>query len=666
MVREAFAKRSLFIKTLLPGLLTAALTLPGGAKAQEVPPDDPSLIGDWSSVKEWPVVPITMMMLPTGKVMFFPGWDGSGDDPRLWNPATDKIEELPKVGYDIFCSGHSFLADGRLLVTGGHIDNDVGLAYASIYDPFKNSWTRLPDMNAGRWYPTNTTLANGDVLVVGGNIDLEVGINMLPQVFEAATNTWRDLKDAELELPYYPFMFLAPNGKVFYAGPTTNTQYLNTEKTGEWTDVARSIFGYRDYGSAVLYETGKILLAGGHDVPTNTAELIDLNQSAPKWRKIDSMETARRQMNATVLPDGKVLVTGGSSGKGFNNEKAPVFTAEMWDPMTEKWTTMASAVKYRGYHSTALLLPDGRVLTGGGNYEPNVQIYSPPYLFKGDRPGVKAAPTTVKYGEEFAVDLSEDADIAKVSWVRPGAVTHAFDQDQRFQSLKFTKEGTRLMVKAPAFANIAPPGYYMLFLVNSEGVPSKAKFVQIGGPSAPPPPAVDLNPPYNLWAEALVPGEINLYWKDGSANESGFKIERSTNGTKWTQIALNTRNETEYVDKSVGSKRNYQYRVRATNDKGDSAYSDVVKIRSLPAAKITLCGDVDDSGAVNVEDAVKVFKHILNVELLTADHLSAADTNMDDQIDVNDVVKMLRIATALDPPCEDMLEVPELQPTETP
>ena len=379
-----------------------------------------STLGEWSALlgPTWPEFPVHAHVLPTGKVMIWPGDQGiSGDNqqPRSWNPADRSVSTLTRVaGYDLFCSGHSFLADGRLFVAGGHIQNGVGVRNASIYNPFGNppDWTALPLMNAGRWYPTVTVLANGDVLVVSGSIDGYSDNNTVPQVFQVGSGTWRNLQERAMDL--YPQMFLAPNGKVFNSGPSWDTRYLDTAGSGTWSfgDYFR-IGPYRDYGSAVMYAPGKILVMGGgggdcsavQSVPTNTAEVIDLNQPSPTWREVDSMEFARRQLNATLLPDGNVLVTGGTSSCGFNDPAGAVHAAELWNPTTEQWTTLASSSGIpRIYHSTALLLPDARVLSMGGNVLGNpypdtrtTEIYSPPYLFNAlgqpaARPTITSAP----------------------------------------------------------------------------------------------------------------------------------------------------------------------------------------------------------------------------------------------------------------------------------
>jgi probable HAF family extracellular repeat protein len=232
-------------------------------------------------------------------------------------------------------------------------------------------------------------------------------------------------------------MFLAPNGQVFNAGPNQVTRYLNTTGTGAWTAVGNLNYsGTRDYGSAVFFD-GKILVAGGDGSTTgpatNTAEIIDLNASNPSWTNTSLMAGARRQHNLTLLPDGKVLVSGGSGGFGFDNANSPVYAAEMWDPSTGKWTTMDSVTAYRGYHSTALLLPNGRVLSAGGEQTgASAEIYSPPYLFKGARPTITSAPSSVKYGQTFSLPTPDAASITQVTWIRLGSVTHSFNFSAAF------------------------------------------------------------------------------------------------------------------------------------------------------------------------------------------------------------------------------------------
>ncbi len=358
-------------------------------------------------LKPLPFFPPHVHVMPTGKVLFWPGdiekGGLSGNDPRIWDPQTQAVTQATKPGFDPFCSAHTLLADGRLFVAGGHISNFVGSPKGSAYNPFTNSWNFFPNMNAGRWYPTATVLGNGDVLVVSGSINNTAGVNKLPQVFQSKTNNWRSLTSAQLGQELYPMMLLAPNGKVFNPGPEATTRYLNPSGTGAWSFVGTRTGGSRTYGTAVMYAPGKVLIIGGSDPPKKSAEVIDLNAASPTWRSVAPMTFARRHLNATLLPDGKVLVTGGTSGPGFNNKSTPVFAAELWDPATEKWSVMASAAVPRVYHSTAVLLPDGRVLTTGGNDQTEAEAYSPPYLFNGPRPTISSAPTSVNYGQSFFV-----------------------------------------------------------------------------------------------------------------------------------------------------------------------------------------------------------------------------------------------------------------------
>ena len=468
--------RSLSALCLLPVLLGPA---PARAQADQV--------GRWDTLTALPFFPVHDHLLPNGKVMIWPGDGGiSGNDPRLWDPATQSLTPLAPPGYDVFCSGHAFLADGRLFVAGGHIQNGVGLAKGSVYDPFTNTWTAAPDMNAGRWYPTVTTLPNGDALVISGSIDNTVGNNTLPQVYQVATGTWRSLTSAQIGMDLYPMMFVAPSGRVVNVGPSQTLRSLDTSGTGSWFNAGSSNYGYRSYGSAVMYAHGKVLLLGGGDPPTNTAEVIDLNVSPPVWRYTAPMSIARRQVNATLLPDGTVLVTGGTSGAGFNNASTPVYPAELWDPATGTWRTLASATVPRLYHSAAVLLPDGRVLSTGGNGYTTPEAFSPPYLFKGARPALSGVPAAIAYGQRFTVQTADAANIRKVTLIRITSVTHAFNMNQRLNVLGFTPSTGALEIVAPSGGNLAPPGHYLLFLVDGNGVPSIGSIVRLDA-SAPPP-----------------------------------------------------------------------------------------------------------------------------------------------------------------------------------
>ncbi|MGC2696262.1 MAG: carboxypeptidase regulatory-like domain-containing protein [Candidatus Angelobacter sp.] len=424
-------------------------------------------------------------MLPDGRV-FFISYYSESLQPHIWDPVSNTFSATASSSYALFCAGHTTLTDGRVFIAGGHVADYVGYAHAMIYDPGKNVFTSVPDMNSGRWYPTVTTLPNGDVLVVSGDVNSNTNVDPLPQVYQLSTNNWRNLTSAQLALPLYPNMLVGPNGKVFNAGPSRQTRYLSTDGAGAWSNVAVLNFtGFRDYGPALMYDVGKVAVIGGADPPTATAEVIDLNAATPAWKYTGSMHYPRRQNNAVILPNGKVLIVGGSSGSGFDNSGTPVLPTEMWDPATGQFTVMASIATYRGYHSTAILLPDGRVLSAGGNVGgPNAQIFSPPYLFAGARPSIGSAPTSAGYGQTVFISTPDVASISQATLLRAASTTHTNDMSQRFQRLSFTKTSTGLNVIMPANANLAPPGYYLLFILNGAGVPSVGSMVQISSAPA--------------------------------------------------------------------------------------------------------------------------------------------------------------------------------------
>lgn len=538
-------------------------------------------MGEWSPVQSWPYKAVHMHLLPTGKVMYYSSY-ADADDPQIWDPATGSIVDADEAGYNIFCTGHSFLADGKLLVTGGHILDFVGLPKTYTYDPFNDSWTRLPDMNDGRWYPTNTTLANGDTLVVSGQIDTTEGMNPMPQVFQIASGTWRNLSNAMLVMPYYPYMFLAPNGKVFNAGPDQTSRYLNTSGSGSWTSVDSSNFGTRNWGTAVMYEPGKVLMVGGAhtafygpasggELPTETAEVIDLNAGTPTWQYVASMSRRRKHLNSTLLPDGKVLITGGSSGAEGTSEMSadPTYEAEVWDPATNTWTTLASFSTYRGYHATALLLPDGRVISASGDYGgPSYEIYSPYYLFRGARPTITSVTSTMNHNQSYFVQTPNATSITKVTLIRLASVTHGFNMNQRINQLSFSQTSGGINITTPSSTNICPPGHYMLFIVNGNGVPSVAKIVRVGTSTSP-------SAPSSLSVTTASNTQLNVRWNDNSNNEDGFKLERcqGLSCSSYSQIATVGANVTSYNDTGLSASTSYRYRVRAYNSIGNSSYS---------------------------------------------------------------------------------------------
>ena len=475
-------------------------------------PSGPALLGEWTPVFQTPVMGIHGHLLPNGLVLLWGGDQlvGQGQDAALWDPVSGSTVPVPNLRTNVFCSGHSFLPDGSLVVAGGHVFGKKGLRHTNVYNFASGTWQGGRAMLKARWYPTATTLETGQVMLTSGT-DQYSKVVLTPEVGTPGVG-WRLLTRVKLSLPLYPWMYLAPNGKVFYAGPSSNTVYITTTGYGAVQQVGPSGFGNRSYGSSVMYEPGKILIVGGGDPPTATAEVIDLN-SGTGWRPTSPMAFPRRQLNATVLPDGKVLVTGGTTSPGFSQPAGAVLPAELWDPVTETWTTLASFGGPRLYHSTALLLPDGRILSAGGTTRSNeeltgrhdAEIYSPPYLFQPDgspavRPTIATSPGTISYGQEFQVTMPDSQRITQVTLIRLSSVTHAFNQEQRFNRLSFTQQADTawqqldvipadsvqvvspteaLSITAPATNRLAPPGYYLLFILNDTGTPSVARIVRL-------------------------------------------------------------------------------------------------------------------------------------------------------------------------------------------
>jgi len=300
--------------------------------------------------------------------------------------------------------------------------------------------------------------------------------------------------------PLYPKMHLLPNGKVFCSGDQT-TSNMFTPSTQTWAlNYARTVYPRnRKGGSSVLLplspDTGylpKIMILGG-DSPnaTATAEIIDLSVPNAAWRSVAPMSLPRTRMNAVILPTGKILALGGSAVD--EDPTTASLAADLFDPATETWTSAGVATYPRLYHSCALLMPDGTVEVVGSNpvkgtYEQHIELYSPAYLFALDghghvipavRPVITSAPAEVGYGSTFTIETPDYANISSAVLVRDGSSTHAFDFEQRLIGLSFTAANGVLTVTSPPTGFIAPPGYYMLFILNQSGVPSVAQFIQL-------------------------------------------------------------------------------------------------------------------------------------------------------------------------------------------
>ena len=447
-----------------------------------------AVAGSWSTPVSIPAVAVNLILLPNGKVLFYQ----DGATPTVWDYVNNTFTNVPAPA-NIFCSGHAMLADGRILVVGGYGESNstVGIKSAEIFDPVLLQWTPVPDMQYRRWYPNATTLPDGRVLVVAGwqtTSNTNAGIS---EIYDPKSNSWTSLTNANNPFETYPFMYLMPDGRVIHVGGSefaTDTDILDLN-TVSWSLMDSNIV---DGSSAAMYSPGKFMKAGSaadsqnSGPSSNTTFVLDTTQSSPTWIQTPSMAYARSFMNLTMLPDGTALATGGESDKNGGDISKAVYAAELWSPQTKTWSTMASMHTPREYHGTALLLPDGRVLESGmgadfGNVpdQKTAEFYSPPYLFKGARPTITQAPTQIQNGTTFFVGTADAANIATVALIRTGAVTHFFDENTRYLPLSFTQTSGGLTVTAPANSNLAPPGYYMLFIVNNTGVPSIAPIVQV-------------------------------------------------------------------------------------------------------------------------------------------------------------------------------------------
>jgi hypothetical protein len=424
----------------------------------------------------------------------------------VWDPATGSQSDVTlNDGYNVFCSGFSHLQNGNVFVAGGNKDQQLdGIVQTHYFDWSADTWSLGVSMSYARWYPTVAAMGNGEMLITSGG-------PAIPEVRQT-DGTLRQLLNASLSLPLYPWFDVAPDGRAFDSGPDQTMRSLNPTGAGAWQIWSTRDSINRDYGGHAMYDVGKILVAGGGP-STNTAEVIDLTGATPSATPTGSMAYGRRQNNLTVLADGTALVTGGnSSGAPLVDLNAGVYAAELWNPATGQWTTLSSMQVTRQYHSTALLLPDGRVLSAGGGIcgtcdtvgylNKNAEIFSPPYLFAKDgsgslapRPTVAAAPGIVTEGTQFSVSTPDAASISKVALVKLGAVTHSNNMEQRYAPLSFTAGTGTLTVTAPANINIAPPGYYMLFIVNSAGVPSVAPILSVAPPPPDVPPTVQITAP---------------------------------------------------------------------------------------------------------------------------------------------------------------------------
>jgi hypothetical protein len=462
-------------------LMLAASTLPWDqvAGAGGAPVD----VGSWATPFTVPIVAIHATLLHDGTVLLFERTGtNTGTRAYILDPVTGTTTSVNfNRAREIFCAGHNVMPNGDVFVTGGHPPHGqqgVGVPETEIYRAATRTWEPGPNMGEARWYPTNIELADGRSLIFGGQAVKGAWSKSVEQ-YQPSSGTLSVLPaSATKQIPSYPRMHLLPNGTIFMAGPN-RLSYVFNPATAKWTASAKR---YGANGSSVLLSDLHSVLAVGGKVGTSataTSEIVDVNTAKPVWTQTTSLNHAREALNLVTLADGSVFAVGGGLTSAYDN---PILTPELFDPHTRTWKDMAPQVAPRMYHSTALLLPDGRVLSAGqdkGAYAKTVEIYSPPYLFKGPRPTIDFAPSSLGYGEGFSVVTLGAPTIGGVALVRPGSVTHSVNFDQRYVPLAFNASGGVLSVTSPADGNTAPPGWYMLFLVSTEGIPSVASWVHL-------------------------------------------------------------------------------------------------------------------------------------------------------------------------------------------
>jgi plastocyanin len=454
--------------------------------------------GHWEEVPGAPEVAMMhAAVLPqTTKVLYW-GYTRA-DQSRIWDAATgtysaptNQPADVALVPGDIassnmWSSEHAFLdtPQGTLIVHGGFSPNQ-----AFLFDPATLAWSRTSPTAQDRFYSTSLTLADGRVLTLFGSSSKSI------EVYDPAAGNW----GPAIPLPagflyvYYPWTYLLPDGRLFIAGPTGVSRRFNwaapvDDPAQTWNTIGGNRSTGGEKGTSVLlplrppYGGPQVLIAGGN-TPTSqqTSEIIDLSAATPAWTSLPNLNRARpEQFTAVLLPDGQVLIAGG------NFSGADGGPGEIFDPQDPAagWKVCGSMAHKRGYHSSNILLPDGSVLMGGdppagGSPTPHERYF--PWYFSRPRPLITGSPVRVTYGSSFTIQSPHASSIEEVVLIRPGAVTHGFNQSQRFVGCEVTGiAGGNVTVTAPPNGNVAPPGYYLLFIVDGSRVPSTANWIRIG------------------------------------------------------------------------------------------------------------------------------------------------------------------------------------------
>jgi len=453
--------------------------------------------GRWGELIEWPEIAVGAANMADGRIVtwasYVDDFFGAGTEQTtasIFDPDTGVFEDAGYTGHNMFCAGISMLPGGRVFIAGG----GTHVSTVSVFED--NKFREIESMAVARWYPTSTTLASGQVLTSLGTT--------------ASTNSelwtqgygWQLLDNVDLASAldfsynyndWYPALNVSPDGSVFHPGPNNEIFSINLDQEDGYTAHGpREVNGSdRLYNTTVIYDVGKMLVAGGGQLDSkNTALTIDLNGATPVVEPAEPMKNARSMQNSVVLPNGEVLVIGGNtSGRQFSDDGS-ILTPEIWNPDSGEWREGASHIKPRNYHSTALLLQDARVISMGGglcgacktNHQDG-QIFEPPYLFDelglmAARPSIDNGPLTASAGD--ALTLTGSDDIVEFNMVRLAAVTHHHSTDQRLVPVQFSKVTTgNYELSLNANPNVLIPGYYWIFGLNQNGVPSVGHQIEV-------------------------------------------------------------------------------------------------------------------------------------------------------------------------------------------
>jgi len=426
-----------------------------------------STVGQWGPVINWtPHLPVTAATLPDGRLLTFSSNQRTtfpvGAEftyAAVWNPATGVFTEINNPRHDMFCGGTAMLPDGRVVINGGR--NTTRLS--SIFDWRTNQWVAMPNMNDGRWYNTSVALTDGSVFTVTG----DGGTNTAERWVEASG--WGRLNNINwatvVAQPGYvtrwhPLIVVAPDNRLFHGGPTDQMNWITTTGNGSLTFANANVPGahFPKEGSFAMYNEGRILVFGGSantntnpsdgstGTSTNLAFTIDIRGAQPVVAATSSMKFVRQFCNSVILPNGEVMVIGGNSSGLKFNDTGSILAPEIWNPTTGQWREVTDMAIPRNYHSLALLLPDGRVWSGGSGLSGNAadhrdaQLYTPPMLFNADgtnatRPTMSSAPSSIGPGQVFNVQGS--AGMTRFTFIKMSSQTHSMNTDLRFLELPF-------------------------------------------------------------------------------------------------------------------------------------------------------------------------------------------------------------------------------------